>query len=882
MAPEGTRRWRPGWKTVALLVYAALLMVSHLFSARRANVHLPRDVKTVVVRPVDGERRGGGEVHVAFKEYVTEGRADAPVVVLLHGSPGGKEDFRSLAPLLAESYRVIVPDLPGFGSSTRDIPDYSFRAHARYVLDTLDALGVERAHFVGFSMGGGVALSVADTAPARVRSIVMLSAIGVQEMELLGDYHLNHALHGLLAAGFWALSEGVPHMGLVGDGGKSFARNFSDSDQRPLRAALASYAGPMLIIHGEHDPLVPVEAAREHHRLVPQSELRLLDDSHFMVFTKADVPAALTLDFYARADAGRATVRDGAEASRVARAAAPFDPADVPRAKGLAAVVLALLLAASTLVSEDLTCVGAGLLAAQGRTSFALAAVSCLAGIYVGDVLLFLAGRWLGRPAVRRAPLRWFVSAEDVERSSAWFNRRGSTVILLSRFLPGTRLPTYFAAGLLNTSFWKFSFYFLVAAAVWTPLLVGLSMLLGAEVIKSSLLAGQSLILKVLVGGLAGVVAVKLLVRLVTYRGRRLLVSRWRRLTRWEFWPPWAFYPPVVAYVALLALRHRSPTVFTCANPSMPAGGFVGESKMEILRGLSASPASAPFVARAELIGASLPSSARLAAAREFMLRQVLSFPVILKPDAGQRGAGVAVVKNEDELEEYLRKAEGDTIIQEHVPGFEFGVFYYRYPGEERGRIFAVTDKRFPSVKGDGVSTLERLILADERAICMARFHLKQHGERLWDVPAEGEPVTLVELGTHCRGSLFLDGAWVCTPELEDAVDRLSRGFDSFYFGRYDIRTPSIEDFRRGENFKAVELNGVTSEATNIYDPKNGLFAAYKILFEQWRIAFEIGARNRERGARPTPLAALVRITFGRAAGGRSEPISECGLRIAD
>ncbi len=535
---------------------------------------------------------------------------------------------------------------------------------------------------------------------------------------------------------------------------------------------------------------------------------------------------------------------------------------DSSQLEGFSALALFALIAFSTLISEDLTCIGAGLLAAQGRTSFALAAGACLAGIYVGDLLLFLAGRYLGRPALRRAPLRWFFKPEEVERSSDWFRRRGGVVIMLSRFLPGTRLPTYFAAGLLETSFWKFSLYFLVAAAVWTPLLVGLSMLLGAEIIESSLLAGRSLILKALLAGIAALAVVKLAVRLATYRGRRLVVSRWRRLVRWEFWPPWVFYPPVVLYVALLGLKHRGLIVFTCANPGIPEGGFIGESKIAILRGLAASPASQPFIARAGLIEAALPHGARLDAARRFMNEHGLSLPVVLKPDAGQRGAGVCVVKTEDVLDDYLRRATGDTIIQEHAGGFEFGVFYYRYPGEERGRIFAITDKRFPSVTGDGASTLERLILADERAVCMARTHFEKHAAHLGEVPRAGERVALVELGTHCRGALFLDGSDLKTPELERAIDRLSRGFEGFYFGRYDIRTPSVEDFQRGENFKVVELNGVTSEATNIYDPRHGLFTAYKILFEQWRIAFRIGALNRARGARPTSPAALLKLIF--------------------
>ena len=517
------------------------------------------------------------------------------------------------------------------------------------------------------------------------------------------------------------------------------------------------------------------------------------------------------------------------------------------------ALALFFLLAAATLVSEDATCVTAGLLVAKGDASFAVAAGGSLFGIFFGDVLLFLAGRFVGRPALRFAPFKWFVRAGDVARSSEWLERRGPAVILLSRFLPGTRVPTYFAAGLLETRYLKFSLDDLLAAATWTPLVVGLAATLGA---------GAGTLTRLLLAGGAAYALVRVALHVSSFRGRRLLVSRWRRARRWEFWPPYVFYPPVVVYVLLLGIKHRCLTLFTCTNPSIPAGGFIGESKLDILRGLSSSPCSRPHVALAARIDSSLDPAGRLRAARLFMEEHGLGFPVVVKPDAGQRGEGVRVVRSDGELEEVLRGEARDLLVQEYAPGFEFGVFYYRRPGEERGRIFSITEKRFPAVNGDGESTLEEVILMDKRASCMAQVYRKQHAARLGEVLTRGETFPLVEVGSHCRGALFLDGARFKTEALERSIDLLSRGFEGFYFGRFDIRTPSTEDFRRGRNFKVVELNGVTSEATHIYDPAHGLLHAYKVLFRQWRLAFEIGAQNRARGARPMSLIELLRLTY--------------------
>ena len=111
-------------------------------------------------------------------------------------------------------------------------------------------------------------------------------------------------------------------------------------------------------------------------------------------------------------------------------------------------------------------------------------------------------------------------------------------------------------------------------------------------------------------------------------------------------------------------------------------------------------------------------------------------------------------------------------------------------------------------------------------------------------------------------GALFLDGMHVKTSALETAIDRLSKGFSGFYFGRYDIRTPSIENFKKGRNFKVIELNGVTSEATHIYHPGTRLWRAYLVLMRQWKMAYEIGALNRNRGIKPESFTKLAHLLF--------------------
>ena len=247
------------------------------------------------------------------------------------------------------------------------------------------------------------------------------------------------------------------------------------------------------------------------------------------------------------------------------------------------------------------------------------------------------------------------------------------------------------------------------------------------------------------------------------------------------------------------------------------------------------------------------------------------AWPVVLKPDVGERGAGVVIARSEAEVREKVAQDPTRLIAQAYVPGVEFGLFYTRHPAAARGELFAITDKRVLCVSGNGRRTLEELILSDERAVGMAEFFLKTYEPRLGEIPAAGATVVLAELGTHCRGALFLDGEGWRTPALEAAVEAVSAQFEGFYFGRYDVRTESAEALQRGE-FTVIELNGLSSEATSIYDPGHSVWYGWRMLCRQWRRAYEIGAANRARGARVwtwREVRELVRAPRGDAGGAR-------------
>jgi membrane protein DedA with SNARE-associated domain len=515
--------------------------------------------------------------------------------------------------------------------------------------------------------------------------------------------------------------------------------------------------------------------------------------------------------------------------------------------------LLFLFLIFSTFASEDLACITAGSLAATGRIHFLTAAGACFLGILIGDIMLYGAGRLAGEGLIRTKLFRRFLSAEGLAKAKGWLEQRGASAVFISRFVSGLRLPTYFAAGALRTDFRKFLLYFTLAALLWTPLIVGLA------AVAQTAIAGNVIFAIIFV-----LLIVKLGFNISDWKTRRLLYGKLKRVLDWEFWPLQVFYFPVVVYVLYLALRFRSISVFTAVNPGILAGGFVGESKDQIYRLTEASPATEPYMLARLLISAEMSHTQKLAAARAFTDGNDIGFPVVVKPDRGERGTGVAIVHSFEELDLYLSDPAGDMILQEFSPGVEVSIFYTRFPGDDKGKIFSITEKRFPEVVGDGVSDLETLILKDERAVCMARSYFAYNRDQIDRVPATGEKVSLIDIGTHSRGAVFLDGGWIMTRQLENKLDEICRGIDGFDFGRFDIRAHSFDDLQNGKNFKIIELNGVTSESTNIYDPRYNLLDAYRILFRQWKLAFEIGAENTKLGVQQTPVSELARLVLYR------------------
>lgn len=316
------------------------------------------------------------------------------------------------------------------------------------------------------------------------------------------------------------------------------------------------------------------------------------------------------------------------------------------------------------------------------------------------------------------------------------------------------------------------------------------------------------------------------------------------RVFRYEFWPFWLLHLPAFFYWMWLALRSRSMLYFTAANPGIEMGGFFGESKTAILKNIPGG-----FLPASLYVDAGQPFPKVLAAFQQ----QQLQFPVICKPDQGERGFLVQKIYTAEELQQYHEQVNGRFIIQEFIAyETELGILYYRFPEGGSG-ISSVTTKVFLAVTGDGHSTVKELMEQNVRARMRMPELLQRLGPKAGAVLQAGERLLLEPIGNHCLGTMFCNGNKHITPELVAVFDRIAARMDGFYFGRFDLRVASMNDLAEGKNIRILEVNGTTSEPAHIYDPGMNLFKAWAAIFHNMHIVFRIAKQNRKRGVAVTP-----------------------------
>lgn len=323
------------------------------------------------------------------------------------------------------------------------------------------------------------------------------------------------------------------------------------------------------------------------------------------------------------------------------------------------------------------------------------------------------------------------------------------------------------------------------------------------------------------------------------------------KLTNREFFPSWVIQFPLFFYVPYLMLRARAIGFFSAANPAIYAGGLIGERKHDIY---DITPSAyLPITIYCER---SVPT--------EEMLRRIaeagISYPLIAKPDIGERGIMVRKIKDEAALIAYIEQCKPvmDFLFQEFIDyPLEAAVYYIRKPSEPKGQIFSLCLKKFLSVTGDGKLTLRQLIEAYPRAILVKERMFKLHAEHLETILPIGEELLLEPIGNHVRGTTFLNGEADIDEQLASTFDQITAQIKGLYFCRYDLKCTSMADLKAGRNIKVVEINGVGAEPAHIYDPNYTLWKTWVTLIRQFRLMYEVAKENHALG---TPYMSLAEL----------------------
>jgi len=265
---------------------------------------------------------GKSVVAAGIKTNFLEAGSGDPVI-LIHGSgPGvtGYANWRLTIPVLAQKYRVLAPDIAGFGYTERKADQvYNLDFWVRHLVEFMDAVGVKKARFVGNSFGGALTLALTARHPERVEKFVLMGAAGV-EFELTPGldavwgyqpsldsmrqavmsfaYDTSFITEDLIRSRYEASIRPGYH--------ESYAKIFAEPRQPTIKALATPEADirkitrPALVIHGRDDRIVPLSNSIKLHSLIQKSDLHVFGEcGHWTQIEKKDQFVKLVMDFFA-------------------------------------------------------------------------------------------------------------------------------------------------------------------------------------------------------------------------------------------------------------------------------------------------------------------------------------------------------------------------------------------------------------------------------------------------------------------------------------------------------------------------------------------------------------------------------------------------------
>jgi 2-hydroxymuconate-semialdehyde hydrolase len=253
--------------------------------------------------------------------YLEAGQGDP--VILIHGSGPGVTayaNWRFTIEPLAQKYRVLAPDIAGFGYTERKSDqEYSLDFWVRHLTEWMDAVGVKKARFIGNSFGGSLTLAIASRYPERVESFVLMGAAGVEfeltpELDAIWGYEPSIENMRKIVMSF-AYDTSMMTDDLVRSRYEASVRpgyheSFSKMFEVPRQRHIKALATPddqirkiphrAMVVHGRDDKIVPPTNSTKLHSLLKNSDLHMFSNcGHWTQIERKNDFNKLVLDFFA-------------------------------------------------------------------------------------------------------------------------------------------------------------------------------------------------------------------------------------------------------------------------------------------------------------------------------------------------------------------------------------------------------------------------------------------------------------------------------------------------------------------------------------------------------------------------------------------------------
>ena len=296
------------FKATAAIATAASLLFATMSHAETSHTQTTYHTETV------------GDVEVFYRQA---GAADAPVLLLLHGFPSSSHQYRELIPLLADKYRVIAPDYPGFGNTVappRGEFEYTFDNLASTIQGLTDNLALEQYAMYVFDYGAPIGFRLATANPEKVTAIISQNGNAYEEglsagFDPVKAYWANDtqenrdALRTFLAreTTVWQYTTGVPEELLNRISPDSINHDQANIDRDAeiqldlfksyesnvnaypdWQAYLRKYQPPVLAIWGKHDPFFIPAGAEAFQKDTPNAVVELINTGHWALETHLD------------------------------------------------------------------------------------------------------------------------------------------------------------------------------------------------------------------------------------------------------------------------------------------------------------------------------------------------------------------------------------------------------------------------------------------------------------------------------------------------------------------------------------------------------------------------------------------------------------------